>query len=442
MEKQKTIKSNLSLSGVGLHTGNAVSVTLKPAGENEGIKFIRVDLPNRPVVKADISSVVMDQDIGRCTALKANGAIIYTIEHLLSVLNGLGIDNLTVEIDNNELPALDGSALGFMEAIERAGLQEQATPRQYFEIKEPIGVQNGDSCIYISPADEFRISYTLDYNHPLLRSQFLSISLDPTVFRREIAPCRTFCLEAEVKELQTRGLGKGANYDNTLVVSDKGVVKNAVRFKDEFARHKVLDFIGDLYLLGLPIKGRVFAVKSGHKLNFELLKKIHRQKVEYEKKGFVPRYDWGNKKQYDVHDIMQILPHRYPFLLVDRVIELEKGKRAIGIKNVTMNDGFFQGHFPTKPIMPGVLMVEAMAQAAGVVVLTNEDHRGKVAFFMSADNVKFRKVVTPGDQLIMDVEVVSDKPRTSKIRAVAKVGDDIVAEADMLFSFTDAGFLG
>lgn len=442
MEKQRTIKSNVSLAGAGLHTGNAVKITLKPAADSEGITFVRTDLPGRPAIRADISSVVVDQDLGRCTALRSNGATIYTVEHLMSVLSGLGIDNLTVEIDNNELPALDGSGKIFMEAVEKAGVQEQSSPRRYFEVKESIGVQGQDSCIYIGPADEFKISYTLDYAHPLLRSQFLSTRVDADIFRREIAPCRTFCLEKEAEELKSRGLGKGANYENTLVVGDKGVIKNQVRFKDEFARHKVLDIIGDLYLLGAPLRGQIFAVKSGHRLNFELLKKIHKQRTDYEKKGFMPQYDWGDKKQYDVQDIMKILPHRYPFLLVDRVVELEKGKRAIGIKNVTINDNFFEGHFPTRPVMPGVLMVEAMAQAAGVVVLTNEEHRGKLAFFMSADKVKFRKVVTPGDQLLMEVEVVSDKSRTAKICAQAKVGDEIVAEAEMLFSFTDASYLG
>jgi len=441
MEKQKTIKAPVSLSGIGLHTGNVVRVSLKPAEENTGIKFIRLDLPQRPVIKADLSNIITDPSVVRCTALGQNGVVIYTVEHLMSVLGGLGIDNLTIELDNNELPALDGSGLGFLEAIEKVGLQEQNAIRKYFQIVEPIGVQNQEACIYVSPSDEFKIFYTLDYNHQLLSSQFLSITLNPQIYGREIAPSRTFCLEDEAKELQKRGLGKGADYTNTLVVGEKGVIKNEVRFKDEFVRHKVLDFIGDIYLLGVPLKAQIFAVKSGHRLNFELLKKIHKQKTDYENRDFVPSYDWGGKKEYNIQDIMRILPHRYPFLMVDRVIEIEKGKKAVGIKNVTINDNFFQGHFPTKAIMPGVLMIEAMAQAAGVVVLTNEEHRGKVAFFMSADNVKFRKVVIPGDQLLMEVEVVSNKSKTAKIHAQAKVGEDIVAEADMLFSFTEASYL-
>jgi len=214
-----------------------------------------------------------------------------------------------------------------------------------------------------------------------------------------------------------------------------------MRFKDECARHKVLDLIGDLYLLGMPIKGHVFAVKSGHQLNIELLKKIWEQKEKYQKKTSVPIYDLAGKKEIDIQGIMKILPHRYPFLLVDRVVEIETGKKALGIKNVTINDGFFQGHFPARPVMPGVLMVEAMAQTAGVVILTSKDHHGKVAFFMAADKVKFRKVVVPGDQLLMEVEVVRDRASSAQVHARARVGTEIVAEAEMIFSFTDASYL-
>ena len=440
-EKQKTIRKDIALSGIGLHTGSHVNLTLKPAAADTGIRFIRLDLPHHPVIKADLASVLSVERVSRCTCIGRNEEMIYTIEHFMSVLHGLGIDNLTVEIHGNELPGLDGSGLGYLKAIEEAGIVEQDAAKNVFDIKEPVGVHQGDTSIYIFPNPEFKVSYTLDYRNPVLRSQFFSTVVNEAIFKKEIASCRTFCLEEEAKELQTKGLGKGANYTNTLVVGEKGVIQNKVHFPDEFVRHKILDLIGDLYLLGMPIRGHVFAVKSGHRMNLELLKKIHEQKERYEKRGFVPKCDWGDKRQFDVQDIMKVLPHRYPFLLVDRVIEMEKGKRGVGIKNVTINDNFFQGHFPTRPVMPGVLMVEAMAQAAGVVVLTNEEHRGKVAFFMSADNVKFRKVVYPGDQLLLEVEVLSDKARSAKIRAQAKVGEEVVAEADMFFSFTDASFL-
>ena len=441
VRKQKTIKNECQISGVGLHTGSKVTAVFKPAAMNRGIEFIRVDLPHRPGIKADSSNVLMETVVPRCTTISCEGIVIHTIEHLMSVLNGLGITNLTVELDGNELPGLDGSGVDFLNLLKKTGVEEQADEAPVFRIQEPIGVELNGSSIYVFPANEFKISYLLDYPNPFLKSQYFNAVITPDLFEREIAPCRTFCLENEATELKAGGLGKGANFKNTLVVGAHGVIDNKVRFPDEFARHKILDFIGDLYLLGMPIVGHVFAVKSGHALNLRLLQKIVEQKQRYEKKGIVVNYDLAGRKEIDVNGIMKILPHRYPFLLVDRVIEIEQGKKAIGIKNVTANDTFFQGHFPTRPIMPGVLMVEAMAQTGGVVVLTNKDHHGKVAFFMAADQVKFRKVVVPGDQLMMEVEVVKDKSRITQVRAVAKVQGEIVAEADMIFSFTDASYL-
>ena len=441
IENQKTIQKECSVSGIGLHTGNRVNVHFKPAVLNSGITFIRVDLPDRPVIKVNPENVLMDPRVPRCSSIGRGEISIHTVEHLMAVLAGAGIDNLIIEIDSNELPGLDGSGLVFWNTFKDAGIQEQNSPKIYFDIKEAIGVQDNGASIFVVPAQDFTVSYTLDYNHPLLKSQFFSAKVDTNTFEKEIAPCRTFCLEQEAEELRKKGLGKGASYENTLVVGKDGVKENKMRFKDEFARHKVLDFIGDLYLLGMPIRGHVFAVKSGHNLNMALLKKIYQQKMKYDVKSPSLTLDLANKKEIDIQGIMKILPHRYPFLLVDRVVELEKGKRAVGIKNVTANDSFFQGHFPTRPVMPGVLMIEAMAQTAGVAVLTNQEHNGKVAFFMAADNVKFRKVVVPGDQLILDVTVIRDRARTAQIRAQARVGDEIVAEADMMFSFTDASYL-
>lgn len=441
--KQKTIKNECAFSGVGLHTGCAVNVTCKPAAENTGIRFIRVDLKDRPQIKVDPLNIHIDTTMPRCTAIGRNGAVIYTVEHFMSSLCGAGITNLIVEIDANELPGLDGSAIDFLKTIKQAGVIEQKADAPYFEIREPLGVEMNGCSIFMTPSKELTVSYILDYDHPILKSQFFSSVVDGPTYEKEIAPCRTFCLESEAVKLRSLGLGKGANYQNTLVVAEEGVKDNKVRFPDEFTRHKVLDFIGDLYLLGMPIRGHVFAVKSGHTLNIELLKKILKQKEKYEKKQElpVPVPVIKGKKEIDISGIMNVLPHRYPFLLVDRVIEIEKGKKAVGIKNVTINENFFQGHFPTRPVMPGVLMVEAMAQVAGVVILTNELHQGKVAFFMAVNNVKFRKVVSPGDQLVMEVEVVRDKSRTAQIRGQAKVDGEIVAEADMVFSFTDAAYL-
>ncbi|HQP10264.1 MAG TPA: UDP-3-O-acyl-N-acetylglucosamine deacetylase [Candidatus Omnitrophota bacterium] len=439
--KQKTIKNECTLSGVGLHTGSHVRITCKPAAEYAGISFIRIDLDNRPVIKVDPSNICIDTAMPRCTALKKGDAIIYTVEHFMSSLCGLGITNLTVEIDANELPGLDGSAIDFVRALKGAGIVEQNAEAPYFAIKEPVGVEMNGCSIFMVPSDKLAISYTLDYNHPGLKSQFFDAVVDSDTFEREIALCRTFCLESEAEELRSRGLGQGATYGNTLVVGEKGVVKNKVYFANEFARHKALDFIGDLYLLGMPVRGHAYAIKSGHTLNIELLKKILKQKEKYEQKITLAASLLDGRKDLDIDGIMKVLPHRYPFLLVDRVIEIEKGKKAVGIKNVTINESFFRGHFPTRPVMPGVLMIEAMAQVSGIAILTNEIHHGKVAFFMAVDNVKFRKVVSPGDQLIMEVEVLRDKSRTAQTRGQAKVNGEIVAEADMVFSFTDASFL-
>lgn len=439
--KQKTIKSNIVLKGVGLHTGAEATIILKPAREHSGINFVRVDLPGQPVIKVEPESSSTDNAVSRCTSIRRGQAVVYTVEHILSVLCGLGISNLMVEIDNQEVPGLDGSGMEFLNAIKKVGVLEQEADQEIICIHQPIGVSHNGSCIYVVPHDKFEISYLLDYDHPLLRSQYFNVALDQMVYEKEIAPSRTFCLEEEAQLLVASGLGKGANYTNTLVVGDKGPVNNKLRFPDECARHKVLDFIGDLYLLGAPIRGHVFATKSGHQLNMQLLKKIAKNKHSLNEQTKREFLDFSDKKQFAIDEIMTILPHRYPFLLVDKVIELEHGKRAIGIKNVTINDNFFQGHFPSRPVMPGVLMVEAMAQTAGIVILTNEMHRGKVAFFLSADNVKFRKVVTPGDQLVMEVEVVKDKARTAQIRAVSKVNGEIVVEADMMFSFTDSSYL-
>jgi UDP-3-O-[3-hydroxymyristoyl] N-acetylglucosamine deacetylase/3-hydroxyacyl-[acyl-carrier-protein] dehydratase len=440
MEKQKTIAKECTIAGIGLHTGCYVTITLKPAKENSGIIFKRTDLESQPIIKVGPDSVCQEEILPRCTTIHNGDSYIHTVEHFMSALFSLGIVNLDVDINAEELPGLDGSAISFIEEIKKVGVLKQEALALCYEIKEPISVSLNGSSILIVPCDEFKVSYTLSYDHPVLNSQFFSSIINQEVFEKEIAPSRTFCLEMEAKELKANGLGKGANYSNTLVVGDSGVVENTLRFKDEFVRHKVLDFIGDLYLFGMPIKGEVFATKSGHTLNARLLKLVADQKKCYERKGVVvnPKIEGTEVK---IEEIMKILPHRYPFLLVDRVYGVIKGKSATGVKNVTINDDFFRGHFPTKPIMPGVLMVEAMAQTAGVVVLTNEAHHGKVAFFMAVNNVKFRKVVTPGDQLIMEVNVIKDKSRSAQVVGVAKVDGEVVAQADMLFSFTDASYL-
>jgi UDP-3-O-[3-hydroxymyristoyl] N-acetylglucosamine deacetylase/3-hydroxyacyl-[acyl-carrier-protein] dehydratase len=438
--KQKTIKNPATLSGVGLHSGKTIHMTIKPAKDNEGITFVRVDLPGKPQVKVTACNAVTDEQLSRCTAVEAQGVRIYTVEHVLAALNGLGIDNAVIEIDGEEVPGLDGSSLEFVKALEHSGAVEQESEKNVFVIKEPIVVSNKNATIAIIPHDQLDISYTLDYDHPLLRSQFFAQSIDQVSFIKNLAPARTFCLESEVNEIKAHGLAKGANYQNTLVMSAKGPLENALRFPDECARHKVLDIVGDLYLLGYAVKGAVFATKSGHRLNRTLVKKIDAQRRSSATATQASQVT-GTGRVFNTSDIKKILPHRYPFLFVDKVIEIDPGKRGIGIKNVTNNDGFFQGHFPQKAVMPGVIMIEAMAQTAGVVVLTSGAHNGKVALFMSISDVKFRKVVYPGDQLLMDIEILRDRERTAHVKGVGRVDGEVAIEAEMMFSYTDEQYL-
>ncbi|VAX36889.1 3-hydroxyacyl-[acyl-carrier-protein] dehydratase, FabZ form [hydrothermal vent metagenome] len=440
-EKQRTIKAEVFLSGIGLHTGCAVSLTLKPAAENEGICFIRTDLTDKPVVSACVDNLCDKGSALRCTSLRSGDAVIHTVEHLMAVLCGCGITNLIIEIDAQELPGLDGSGREFLQAIEAVGVLDQGEPAQVFKIQKPIIVEKNGCSIYVVPANELKISYVLDYDIEALQAQFFEINLTQESFVSEVACARTFCLESEADDLRAKGLGKGANYQNTLVIGPDGVKENKFRFFNECARHKVLDFIGDLYLLGKPIVGHIFAIKSGHNLNTQLLKELVKQGTSSGKMSLMQKVDMDTSKAIEVNDIVKILPHRYPFLLVDRILELEKGKRAVGIKNVTINDQFFQGHFPTRPVMPGVLMVEAMAQVAGVAILTDEAHHDKLAFFMGINKAKFRKVVVPGDQLVMEINVKKNKSRVAIVEGVARVNGVVVTEAEMSFSFTDASYL-
>ncbi len=437
MDKQRTIQKQLSLSGIGLHTANKVNITFKPADVNTGINFVRVDLPNKPVIRASVSSLLSPACSLRRTSVGQDGVEIQTIEHLMAALSGAGIDNIRIEIDNNEIPGMDGSSLNFLDLFNRCGIVEQEKERRYFSIKEPIFVEEEGSYIIALPSAEFKISYTLSYNHVFVRKDFLEVNLIPDVFKTEIASARTFCLEEEANELQRGGMGLGANYDNTLVVGEKGVIKNKLRFENEFVRHKILDLIGDLYLVGLPLKAHIIALKSGHSLNLKLAAKIARQKERYSSGGIGTGFHLEGDGELDVTTIMKILPHREPFLFVDRIIHLEKGKHATGIKNVTINDYFFKGHFPGKPVMPGVIIVEALAQVGGVMMLAPEENRGKLAFFLAANNIKFRKTVVPGDQLVLDVVAGKIKSKTGQVFGKALVDGKVVAEAELIFALVE-----
>ena len=437
MDKQRTIKKEISLSGIGLHTGNKVNIKFKPGQVGSGINFIRSDIPSNPVIKATIETLLPIYKNPRRTSVGMDKVEIHTIEHLMAVLAGLRIDNLYIEIDNNEIPGIDGSGRSFCDVLTKAGIKEQEHPRQYYLIKEPLSVEEDGATLVALPSSEFKISYTLDYKHPQLKAQFLESAITEDIFRKALVDSRTFCLEEETDDLLKTGLGKGANYENTLVVGKDGVIKNKLRFKNEFVRHKVLDLIGDLYLLGMPIKGHFVAVRSGHAVNLKLLEKIKIQKERYALGGVGADYQPETQGELGIEEIKKILPHRYPFLFVDKILSLEKGKRAVGVKKLTLDDYFFKGHFPSRPIMPGVLIIEAMAQVGGVMMLSAKENLGKLAYFLACDNARFRKTVLPGDELILEVQATKLKSKTGTVKARAYVDSKLVAEADLMFALVE-----
>jgi len=436
MDNQRTIKNKLTLEGVGLHTGKQTKLELLPAPADTGVVFVRKDIKSATLVKANLYSVQEAEKFPRRTSIGTNNTYVHTVEHFMAALHILGIDNIQVDIWGEEIPGLDGSAKDFVDKINKVGFKEQELKRNRLVVKEPIWVEEGTTSIVILPYPTLRISYVLDYDSNLIAPGYMDIVLNGDL-KNNFYEARTFCLEAEVKSLLDMGLGKGANYKNTLVVSDKGIIENKLRFDDEFVKHKMLDLVGDLYLAG-PLRGHVIAIRGGHSLNIRLLEKLRKYKERERSAGvgsataYVPQ-----KGELSTEEIMKILPHRYPFLLVDKIVHLDPGKKAIGIKGVTMNEYFFQGHFPDRPIMPGVLIVEAMAQVGGVLMLACEEHKGKLAYFMAANNIKFRRTVAPGDQLV--IEVVSGKIRskTGTVFTKASVDNKVVAEAELMFALVD-----
>jgi UDP-3-O-[3-hydroxymyristoyl] N-acetylglucosamine deacetylase/3-hydroxyacyl-[acyl-carrier-protein] dehydratase len=458
LKNQRTIAKPCSLSGTGLHTGNKTTITFKPSGPNTGVRFKRLDLPDSPEIPADIDHVI---DNLRDTTIGEGSVQIRQVEHVLAALYGLEIDNVLIELDSNEPPVGDGSAIPFVEILQKAGFVEQNSPKDYLVIEETIAYADKEKGIdmVVFPSDELRITFMVDYQNPALGTEYTSMYSLTDEFVKEFASARTFCFLHEVEELYDQGLIQGGNLDNAVVIVDRklsdaelkslaqkfGLKQNIVpgtngilggkelRFYNEPVRHKTLDLIGDLALLGVPLKAHVMAARSGHAAHVELVKQI--RKI-YKKKQITSKYQTRPTPKgvfLDCMAIQKILPHRYPFLLVDKIVDLVPGERVIGVKNVTMNEPFFTGHFPGHPIMPGVLILEAMAQTGAILILDSlEEPEKKLAYFMSIDQVKFRKPVLPGDQLQIEVEMLRSRQSSRKMGCKAFVSGELVCEAEMM----------
>jgi UDP-3-O-[3-hydroxymyristoyl] N-acetylglucosamine deacetylase/3-hydroxyacyl-[acyl-carrier-protein] dehydratase len=440
MVQQKTLRAKICLKGNGIHSNLPVTVTINPAPENTGIVFKRVDKTPSVIIKAAVRNIAKDASL-RQTTLAEIDACVKTTEHLLAALYAYGICNAIVEVDQEEMPALDGCSRIYCDKIEEAGIVSQAALRQVCKVTEKISFNDPTSkaSIEVLPADTFRISYSLSYDSENLEDQDYEIDVSQDSFYEEIAGARTFCLKEEADLLRKAGFGKGATFENTLVFEKNRPIQNTLRYPNEAVRHKILDVIGDFALLGCDLRMHIIAKKTGHVHNMHVMKVLSDMTAE----GQVSKKDKSQgsynmtKKQLDINQIQAILPHRFPFLLVDRVLDLEPGRKAVAIKNVTINESFFQGHFPGHPIMPGVLIIEAMAQVGGIIMLDNPDNKDKIAYFMSIDNAKFRKPVTPGDQLRFEVEVVKWKSRYGQIAGKAFVNEALVCEADLKFTLVD-----
>jgi UDP-3-O-[3-hydroxymyristoyl] N-acetylglucosamine deacetylase/3-hydroxyacyl-[acyl-carrier-protein] dehydratase len=452
---QHTLASEARISGVGIHTGQMVEMTLKPSEPNTGIVFKRVDLPNSPTVKADVDNVV---DTTRSTIIEANGARVGTIEHLMAALAGNMVDNALIEINGSEIPILDGSAQPFVQAIKQAGVQQQDAPKVYYSLQHNISFSDDKKKVEMValPYNEFRINTLIDFNSPVLGTQHASLK-NMSEFDDHIAPCRTFCFFHELEYLLDNNLIKGGDINNAIVVVDKPVSEEDVkriakvfkkdnvkvseggllnnldlRFPNEPARHKLLDVIGDLALVGFPFKAHIIANRPGHSSNIEFARKIKEHIKKYKHRQHFPQYDPSKPPLYDVHAIEKKLPHRYPFLLIDKVIELNE-KYVVAVKNVTYNEPYFQGHFPGNCVMPGVLQVEALAQTGGILTIPDDPDNDYDTYFLKIDSCKFKQKVVPGDTLLLKMELLNPVRRgICEMKGTIFVGDKIAAEAEMV----------
>ncbi len=455
--KQQTIQKSVTISGVGLHTGVQATMTFMPAKPNHGIKFQRIDLPGSPIIEADCDRVV---DVSRGTTIEQSGARISTIEHTLAALVGLEIDNVLIQIDGPEAPIMDGSSIEFVNALKEAGTEEQNALRDFFEVQDSIFYREAARNVEIAalPLDDYRVTVMVDYNSPVLGSQHASIT-SIQQFEKEIANCRTFCFLHELEMLYKNNLIRGGDLNNAIVIVDRvvepheldniarmlnkpkvevkkeGILNNIeLRYNNEPARHKLLDIIGDLALAGRPLKAQILAARPGHAANVAFAKKLKKLMQEADKKG-VPKYNPSLPPVMDINKITATLPHRYPFLLIDKIIYLDK-ERVIGVKNVTMNENYFQGHFPRNPVMPGVLQVEAMAQIGGILVLnTVPDPENYWTYFLGIDEFRFRKMVLPGDTLVIQCDLLAPIRRgIAKMTGRGYVGNTLVCEGTMTAS--------
>jgi UDP-3-O-[3-hydroxymyristoyl] N-acetylglucosamine deacetylase/3-hydroxyacyl-[acyl-carrier-protein] dehydratase len=455
--KQTTLKAPVTVVGVGLHTGRQVTMTFKPAPENHGYKFQRIDIEGSPIIDADVDNVT---DTSRGTTITQNGASVSTIEHTLAALAGLEIDNVLIEIDAPEAPIMDGSSMPFIEELERVGIVQQDADREYFVIPNNLYYSEPDRHVEMTAMpylDDYRVTVMVDYNSPVLGSQHASLS-SITEFKKEIASCRTFCFLHELEMLLQHNLIKGGDLNNAIVVVDKvvsedelehlaklfnrekiavareGILNNIeLRHQNEPARHKLLDVIGDLALVGMPLKGHIMAARPGHAANVAFAKKIKALIKKEKAKKNIPHYNPNDTPVYNINEIANILPHRQPFLLIDKITELSN-KHVVGVKNVTMNEEFFKGHFPGNPVMPGVLQIEAMAQTGGILALsTVPDPENYWTYFMKIENARFKDKVLPGDTIIFRLDLMAPIRRgICQMRGTAFVGDKIVMEAELM----------